>query len=225
VFCVDVPEERLEPTGRQVGIDLGVRELLATSDGELVANPRWIGAARKQIGEAQRLVSGRRHGSARRAKAASRVAAVHRRLARKRRDHHHKLSRRLVDRSDLIAHERLAIANLLRRPSPRPNNVGGHDSSGAAAKAGLNREIQSAGWGQLLRMIAYKAEEAGRTVIAVNPRQTSQACHNCGHVDAANRNRTAFRCTHCGHEAHADINAARNILRAGLAHRPEREAA
>jgi len=88
----------------------------------------------------------------------------------------------------------------------------------------LNREILAAGWGLLLRCITYKAEEAGRDVITVNPRHTSQTCHHCGHVDPENRNATEFRCTSCGHVDHADVNAARNILRAGLAHRHERQA-
>jgi putative transposase len=130
----------------------------------------------------------------------------------------------LVEDNDVIVHEELKIANMVRRPTPKPNDEGGFDPNGAAAKAGLNREILAAGWGQLLRCIAYKAEEAGREVIAVNPRHTSQTCHHCGHVDRENRHATEFRCTSCGHEAHADINAARNILRAGQAQRHEREA-
>ena len=113
---------------------------------------------------------------------------------------------------------------MVRRPTPRPNSEGGFDTNGAAAKGGLNREILAAGRGQLLRFIAYKAEEAGRDVIAVNPRHTSQTCHECGHVDSENRHANAFRCRRCGHSAQADINAARNVLRAGQAHRHEREA-
>ena len=73
-------------------------------------------------------------------------------------------------------------------------------------------------------MINYKAEGAGRAVIRVDPRFTSQTCHACGHVEAGNRDGTEFRCLKCGHTDHADINAARNILRAGLALRHEREA-
>jgi len=128
-----------------------------------------------------------------------------------------------VNRYGVIVHEELQIANMVRRPAPRPNDEGGFDPNGAAAKGGLNREILAAGWGQLLRFVTYKAEEAGRDVIAVNPRHTSQTCHHCGHVDAENRHATRFRCTSCGHRDHADVNAARNILRAGLAHRHERE--
>jgi putative transposase len=112
-----------------------------------------------------------------------------------------------------------------RRPSPRPNAEGGFEPNGAAAKAGLNREILGAGWGQLLAMLSYKAEEAGRELVAVDPRHTSKTCHACGHVDGGNRVGAVFRCMACGHEAHADVNAACNILRAGLALRHEREAA
>ncbi|MGH8986559.1 MAG: RNA-guided endonuclease InsQ/TnpB family protein [Acidimicrobiia bacterium] len=111
-FCVNVPEQRLEPTGRLIGIDLGVSELVAASDGELVTNPRWMRTAQERLAAAQRLLAGRRPGSNRRAKTAAQVAAVHRRLAHQRRDHHHQLSRRLVDAYDVIAHEQLKIANL-----------------------------------------------------------------------------------------------------------------
>ena len=102
------------------------------------------------------------------------------------------MSRRLVDGHDVIVHEQLPIANLVRRPAPRPDGKGGFEPNGAAAKAGLNREILAAGWGLLLRMIAYKAEEAGRQVIAVNPRYTSQTCAHCDHVEEANRHLSAF---------------------------------
>jgi putative transposase len=153
------------------------------------------------------------------------LGAMHRHIARQRRDLNHHLSRRLVDRYELIAHEKLQIMNMTRRPAPRRSGDGGYEPNGAAAKAGLNREILNAGWGQLLRMITYKAEEAGRTVIAVDPRNTSRTCHDCGHVDEHSRDGIAFRCTACGRTAHADINAAQNIRRAGLAHRRKREAA
>jgi putative transposase len=72
-------------------------------------------------------------------------------------------------------------------------------------------------------MIAYKAEEAGRDVIAVDPRGTSKRCYACGQVEGNNRVGAVFECVHCGSRTHADINAAQNILRAGLALRRERE--
>ena len=76
---------------------------------------------------------------------------------------------------------------MVRRPEPRRTEDGSYMANGAAAKAGLNRSIHDAGWGQLLTFIAYKAESAGRVVIAVDPRYTSQRCAQCGHVAAGNR--------------------------------------
>ena len=224
VFEVDQPEPRT-PTGRVVGIDVGVEELVATSDGELITNPRHLRHSAERLAAAQRLVAGRKRGSHRRRKAGARVAAVHRKIAHQRRDVHHHISKALVARYDLIVHEALAITNMTRRPAARPNLEGGYDPNGAAAKSGLNREILAAGWGQLLRMLSYKAEEAGRELIAVDPRHTSMTCTVCGHVDGGNRSGAVFRCLRCGHQAHADVNAAQNILRAGLARRLEREAA
>ncbi len=107
---------------------------------------------------------------------------------------------------------------MTRRPKPRPDGNGGHDPNGAAAKAGLNKSIHDAGWGIFLRTLTAKAESAGRYVIAVNPRHTSQRCARCGHTAAGNRvSQAEFRCLVCGHQAHADVYAALNILRAGLA--------
>ncbi|HEX7161549.1 MAG TPA: transposase [Trebonia sp.] len=88
----------------------------------------------------------------------------------------------------------------------------------AIAKSGLNKSINDAGWGIFLRVLSAKAESAGRKVIAVDPRHTSQRCAHCGRTAAGNRvTQAKFRCLACGHQGHADANAARNILRAGLA--------
>ena len=125
---------------------------------------------------------------------------------------------------DLIVVEGLRIANLTRRPKPVSDDAGGFAPNGAGAKAGLNRSILDAGWGTLLAMLTYKAEDAGRELIVVNPRFTSQRCATCGHIDARNRHDTVFRCLGCGHTDHADVNAAVNILGAGLALRRAREA-
>jgi putative transposase len=170
---------------------------------------------------AQRDLSTKQRGSGHRAKAATRVGAIHRKVANQRKDFAHQLSRSLVNHYDLIVHEGLRIPNMVRRPKPRKEQDSGTFlANGAAAKAGLNRSIHDAGWGQLLWFIAYKAEDAGRELIAVDPRYTSQRCSSCGHVEAANRcSQAEFRCLACGHEVQADVNAAHNILRAGRARR------
>jgi putative transposase len=217
IRCVGVPAERLPPTGRQVGIDLGVNVLVATSDGALIINDRHAQRAAKRLARAQQNLTTKQRGSQHRHRAVERVAAVHRQIRNRRTDTLHQLSRRLVNDHDVIVHERLAVANLVRRPKPKPDGAGGHEPNGATAKTRQNRCIHDAGWGQLLAMIAYKAESAGRTVIAVDPRNTSRACADCGHVSAGNRRGAVFECRACGHLAHADTNAAVNILRAGRA--------
>jgi putative transposase len=120
----------------------------------------------------------------------------------------------------MLVHEDLRIANLVRRPAPRPDGRGGYVPNGASAKTVLNRNIHDAGWGALLAMISYKAESAGRVVLAVKPHNTSRTCAHCGHCAAGNRHGAVFRCQACQHQAHADINAAHNILRAGRAQQP-----
>ena len=220
IRCVDVPAEPLPPTGRQVGVDLGVNVLVATSDGVLIANDRHAQHAARRLARAQQDLATKQRGSQHRRRARERVAAAHRRVRNRRTDTLHQLSRQLVNDHDLIVHEQLAIANLVRRPKPKPDATGGYAPNGAAAKTGLNRCIHDAGWGQLLAMIAYKAESAGRTVIAVDPRNTSRTCAHCGHISTGNRRGAVFKCQACGHQAHADTNAAINILRAGRAQQP-----
>jgi putative transposase len=122
------------------------------------------------------------------------LAKRHRAVERVRRDFHHKTALRLVQRHDLIAVEDLNIVGLQR---------------GMLAKS-----VSDAGWGQFLTILSDKAASAGRTMIAVDPRGTSQTCSACGHPPTARKSLSERRhhCTACGYEAHRDINAARNIL-------------
>lgn len=226
--CDDVPAEPLEPTGAAVGIDMGIKSFLTTSDGKHLPNPHSLAAIADRLAEAQRVLSRKKRGSNRRRKAVRKVAALHGKVRRTRLDHAHKTALTLVRDHDVIAHEDLQVANMTRRPKPKPDETqpGAFLPNGAAAKAGLNRSINDAGWGVFLQILAAKAEDAGRTIIAVNPRHTSQRCAQCGHVAKENRvSQAEFRCLQCGHEAHADVNAAINILRAGLARQEAQDAA
>ena len=216
--CDDVPAEPREPANSTVGIDVGVASFLTTSSGVHVPNPRLLAATAGRLAAAQRDLAGEKRGSARRKKAVAKVARLHGKVRRQRLDHAHKTALALVRDHDRIVHEDLKIASMTRRPKPRPDGSGGHQPNGAAAKAGLNKSIHDAGWGIFLRVLFAKAESAGRTVIAVDPRHTSQRCAQCGHTASGNRvTQAEFRCLACGHQAHADVNAAKNILRAGLA--------
>jgi len=216
--CDDVPAEPLPATGAAVGIDLGIAHFATTSDGEHVPNLRRLAATSERLVTAQRDVARKERDSNRRRKSVARIAALHVKVRRQRLDHAHKTALTLVRDHDVIVHEALQVANMIRRPKPRPAEGNSFAPNGAAAKSGLNKSINDAGWGIFLRVLCGKAESAGRTVIAVNPRHTSQRCAECGHAAAGNRvTQAEFRCLSCGHEAHADVNAAINILRAGLA--------
>jgi putative transposase len=211
--CDNVPAEFLPATGAVTGIDLGVAAFLTTSEGRRVPNPRYA-SSRGKLADAQRSLARKKRGSGRRRKARDRVAAVHRKIRNQRLDFAHKTALDLVRRHDLIAHESLKIANMTRSASGTLAAPGVN----VAAKSGLNRSVLDAGWGVFLSVLRAKAESAGRVVVEVDARNTSRRCGRCGHAAAGNRPTQAqFRCLACGHTAHADVNAASNILRAGLA--------
>jgi putative transposase len=229
--CEDEVTEPLPATGAAVGIDLGTVHYLTTSDGEHVPNPRLVAVTADRLAAAQRSLARKKRGSNRRHKAVRKVVAIHAKVRRQRIDYAHKTALALVRDHDVIVHEDLAIMNMARspRPKPDPDQPGEFLPNGAAAKAGLNKSIYDAGWGIFLDVLRDKAESAGRAVIEVDAAYTSQRCAQCGHVAKENRpSRNMFRCVQCGHEDHADVNAAVNILRAGLVLREaqaEREAA
>jgi putative transposase len=218
--CDDVPTKPLPATGGQAGIDVGVVTYATLSDGTAVANPRW---ARQQAGRlevAQQRLQRAKRGSNNRVARRETVAALHRKIANRRKDFHHKQARELAVRYDLLVVEDLKIANMLRRakPKPDPDHPEQFLPNGARAKSGLNRSISDAGWGQFVSILRAKAEDAGRTWIEVDPRHTSDGCERCGHAAPENRvTQAEFACQRCGHTAPADEHAARNILRAGLA--------
>jgi len=224
--CDDVPAEPLPATGAVIGIDLGVTSFLSTSDGAHVPNPRPPAAAADRLAAAQRSLARKKRGSNRRRQAVRKVAALHGKVRRSRLDRAHKTALALVRDYDVIVHEALKIANLTRRPTPKLGNDGTYEPNGAVTKTRLNRSIYDAGWGVFLDVLHAKAESAGRVVIEVNPCHTSQRCAECGHTAAGNRTSQAvFKCVSCGCEAHADVNAAINILRSGLDRQEAQDAA
>jgi len=218
--CDEVPTRPLEPTRAAVGVDVGIASFATTSDGQHVPNPGWGRVAAARLGTAQQVLARKKRGSNNRRRARATVAGRHRKLANQRRNFHHHTARALVVRYDLLVVEDLRIRNLVRRPAPRPDpdHPGGFLANGAAAKTGLNRSIHDAGWAQFVSILRAKAEEAGRVVIDVDARHTSDRCEACGHTPRENRaTQAVFSCRGCGHTVNADEHAARNILRAGLA--------
>ncbi|MGW1091678.1 RNA-guided endonuclease InsQ/TnpB family protein [Streptomyces sp. NPDC002596] len=214
--------EPLPATGSVVGIDLGIANFLADSNGEFVPNPRHGRKAAAKLEAAQQALSRCKRGSKRRRKAVETVARLHRKVRRQRLDHAHKSALNLVREHDFIAYEDLRIRNMSKAPEPKPDpdQPGSFLPNGAAAKAGLNRSISDAGWGVFLTILTAKAECAGREVMAVDPRNTSRRCPQCGHTAKENRpTQETFHCVSCGHTAHADTVGALNVLRAGLVRR------
>ncbi|MFL5794268.1 MAG: RNA-guided endonuclease InsQ/TnpB family protein [Actinomycetota bacterium] len=201
----------LPPTGRSVGVDVGVARFLTTSDGQVVANPRFLDTAQERIVELQRRRQHARAGSGNRRRVRRALAKEWRKLRNQRRDLHHKTARSLVDSCDTIALENLRVAAMTAAAAGTVEAPGRN----VAAKAGLNRSILDAGWTQFARILVAKAESAGRPVIFVNPSSTSIDCHTCGARCVRPRQDTVVCLVHG--ELDADLNGARNIAsRAGL---------
>lgn len=192
--CDGVPMQPLEATGQSVGVDLGLTSFIATSDGEFVSNPRPLIAADAKLRRTQRAVSKQKRGGANQRKRGRILARQHRRIERVRRDFHRKTALDLVRRYDLIAVEDLNVASMKR--------------------SWFARSISDAGWAGFLSTLRDGAEKAGRVVVSVNPRGTSQVCSACGvepEVRKTLRDRT-HRCLACGYTTDRDHNAAINIL-------------
>ena len=193
ILC-EVEAKPLPESTQTVGIDVGLEKFATLSDDEQVANPRFFRQDEKALARAQRKLS-LAEGAAER-KARKVVARVHERIRHRRHDFAHQLARRLVDRFGLIAVEDLNI-------------------NGMAHNRCLAKSIYDAAWSQFRQVLSYKAEEAGRTLVAVNPAFTSQDCSECGHRLRKALSQRRHECPYCGLNINRDENAARNILRLG----------
>jgi putative transposase len=201
----------LPATGRSVGIDVGVARFLTTSDGEVVANPRFLDAAQERIIDLQRRKARARPGSGNRRRLRRALAKEWRKVRSQRRDFHHKIAHGLVDSCDVLALEDLRVVAMTTSAAGTVEAPGRK----VAAKAGLNRSILDAGWGQFTSILVAKAEGAGRRVVLVHPAFTSIDCHACGARCTRPRQDTVVCPVHG--DLDADLNGARNIAtRAGL---------
>ncbi|WP_027877078.1 RNA-guided endonuclease InsQ/TnpB family protein [Meiothermus cerbereus] len=193
VFSCEVEPQPLPENQDAVGIDLGTNpHFLVTSDGEMVRAPRYFSKAQAQLATAQRNLARKKRGSNRRKQARRRVAKLHRKIANQRKDFHHKTARKLVERYGVIAHEDLNVLGL--------------------ARSRTAKGVLDAGWAQFLAILAYKAEEAGRRVVGVDPKHTSQDCPVCGHREKRPLWVREFTCPACGASLHRDVAAAINVL-------------
>ncbi|WP_331726380.1 RNA-guided endonuclease TnpB family protein [Streptomyces sp. NBC_00470] len=200
-------EETITPmpsTGAQVGLDAGLHHLLTLSTGERVANPRRELIDRKKLAAAQKSLARKAKTGSNRAKARLKVARIHARIADRRRDHLHKVTTRLVRENQAIAVEDLAVRNMLKNHS-------------------LARGISDAPWGELRKMLEYKCQWHARALLPVERwHPSSRLCSTteCGHINAQMPlSVRSWTCPSCGTIHDRDVNAARNILAAGLAER------
>jgi putative transposase len=201
----------LAPT---LGIDLGLAAFAASSDGVIVAPLKALAKQQVRLRHYQRSVARKKKGSANRKKAVTKLGALHRRIARQRCDWLQKLTTGLADMHPVIALEDLRIKSI----SASAAGTIAAPGKNVRQKAGLNRGILDAAWGEFARQLAYKVEWRGGQVILVNPAYTSRTCRMCEHESKENRKtQSVFSCVACGHTENADVHAAKNVLAAGHA--------
>jgi putative transposase len=198
VSCADVPAHPLPATGRETGIDVGLKVFLITAEGEVIENPRHYQRGEKILAKANKRVSRRKKGSHRRKKAQVNLQRAHQTVKRQRADFHHKSALAILRGYDTIYLEVLRVANMVRNRH-------------------LAKSISDAGWAAFRSILEAKAACAGRRVIAVPAQYTSQDCSSCGARVPKSLSVRTHVCTTCGLVLDRDENAARNIQRAGQA--------
>ena len=199
-LLVDVEIEALPKSPNQIGLDLGITSLIALSNGEKVANPKTFKAKRRKLRKVQKALSRKKKGSNNRHKARLKVAKVHCEISDARNDFLHKLTTRLVRENQVIAVEDLSVKNMVKNHK-------------------LALAISDASWSELVRQLEYKCNWYGRTYIKIDRWfPSSKRCGHCGHIaDKLPLNVREWDCPKCNTHHDRDINAAKNILAAGLA--------
>lgn len=195
-------EEDIQPlpvVKKQVGLDLGLKSMVITSDGQTYGNPTFFAKDEKNLAKAQRQHARKKKGSKNREKARKKVARIHARIADRRRDYQHKLSTKLIHENQVICVESLQVKHMVKNHS-------------------LAKAISDVGWSEFVRQLEYKAEWYGRTLIKIDKwYPSSKRCFDCGHIlDSLSLDIRIWTCPECGVVHDRDINAARNIHAVGL---------
>jgi len=199
--CDDVIPEVLPVSDSEVGIDVGIKSLAVLSTGEIIDNPKHLKQSESKLKELQS-----QHSKKRTRKTRKKLVRLHTKVSNQRKDFLHKLSRQIVDRFGFIFVETL---NTKRMAS-------GENST-------LNKYIHDAAWSFFFNCLSYKAEEAGRKLIKVNPRNTTQICSHCGLIVPKDLSVRVHDCS-CGLKIDRDLNAALNILKLGRSFCSKQEA-
>ena len=200
ILCDDAASP-LQPTEGQIGIDLGLTHFAVLSTGEKISSPKTFRENESKLAKLQRRMAHKRDKTTKnRAKAKLKVARLHAKIGDTRKDFLHKLSTRLINENQVIAVETLAVSNMQKNHC-------------------LAKSIADASWSEFVRQLEYKAKWYGRTLVGIDRwYPSSKRCHDCGHiVGGMGLEIREWVCPECGSRHDRDINAARNVLTAGLA--------
>lgn len=192
-FSVETENKILPKTGKNIGVDVGIKNFAVLSYGNTIENPKLLKKSEKKLKRKQRKLSSKQKGSSNRKKQRILVAKQHRKIREQRKDFHHKESRKIVNHYDVIIFEKLQIQNMMKNHC-------------------LAKSISDVGWSQFINFTKYKAEYAGKEVIFVESRGTSIICSGCGERVPKTLADRIHCCTHCGLKIDRDLNAAINIL-------------
>jgi putative transposase len=197
-FLVRVEGEKVEirPTGKIVGLDVGLKEFYTDSNGHTEPNPKFYRTGEKRLKFRQRRVSRKKKGSANRKKAINKLGRVHLKISRQREEHAKRMARCVIQSNDLVAYEDLRIKNLVKNQC-------------------LAKSINDAGWYQFRKWLEYFGVKFSKVTVAVNPAYTSQECSNCGSIVKKSLSMRTHVCK-CGFVLDRDWNAAINILKLAL---------
>jgi putative transposase len=197
-FCLDVERiEKREPTGKTIGLDVGLTHFYTDSDGQTAENPRHLRKSEKALKRLSRRLSHTEKGSNNRAKARNRLRRAHLKVSRQRKDFAVKLARCVIQSNDLVAYEDLQVRNMVRNKK-------------------LAKSISDAAWSAFRDWLEYFGKVFGVVTVAVPPHYTTQNCSNCGEEVKKSLSTRTYRCPHCGFVLDRDWNAAINILELAL---------
>lgn len=206
-------DEPIHPARSAVGIDVGIARFATLSDGSYYEPLNSFKKHEKRLARAQRRLSRKVKGSANWKKQVAKVRKIHSSIANARNDYLHNVSRKIVNENCCVVVEDLKVSNMSKSAAGTKEEPGRN----VKAKSGLNKAILDQGWFNFRLMLKYKQEWLGGTLIAVDPKNTSRKCPNCGHTEKDNRKTQAkFECLACGFTENADLVGAMNILAAGL---------
>lgn len=193
-----------------IGLDVGLTEFVYDSDGNHIKNPKYLRQSLRRIKHLQRLLSNKVKFSNNWVKSKCLLAKLFEYVNNQRLNRNHQVSRKYVNNFDAVVVEDLDILRMIQ--SENNKNL----TLSKAGRKGLRRNISDAGWRDFVDKLEYKAESAGKLLVRVNPKNTTQRCNQCGELVFKDLLTREHKCPHCGLTIDRDYNAALNILKEGL---------